>query len=196
MPPVIAKAFLALANESPIRRIAKDFIWERATDYAPKSSDRDYVRKSDVPWLDRFAAAGGRAIISGDVKMRHNPHEKLALYQHGFVVVFFEKQWAQWDFFQKSALMLHWWKVIIDKIKSAPNGTFWVVPCNYPKGNEQANLRNASLGLAKLLRDVPERANRPPASRPRSGRRQRMADERQSAFLATFDGAKNETEGA
>ena len=58
-----------------------------------------------MPWLDRFGAAGGRAIKSGDVRMRERPHEMLALYQHGFVVIFFERGTGGWDFFHKSALL-------------------------------------------------------------------------------------------
>jgi hypothetical protein len=149
----MAKVFLALLKERTVRRISEGLSFHLAADYAPKVSDRDYIKKSDIPWLDRFAAAGGHAVISGDVKMRHKPHEKLALYSHGFVVVFFEPQWSNWKFCRKSALMLHWWEEITTKIRSADKGTFWVVPCDWPpKGGE---LRNASLGLAQLLADRP-----------------------------------------
>ena len=41
----------------------------KARDYAPTKHDRDYVARSDVPWLERFAGDGGRAIISGNVEM-------------------------------------------------------------------------------------------------------------------------------
>lgn len=131
-------------------------IIEKAEDYAPKTSDADYVRKSDVPWLDRFARAGGKAVISGDVGMRRKPHERLALYDHGFVVIFFEKQWAGLTFFRKSSLLLHWWEEITTKLTTAQPGTFWVVPSSWPpKGGE---LRNVSLGLAQLLKDSPVRS--------------------------------------
>ena len=117
--------------------------------------DPDYVRKSDVPWLDRFAAAGGRAVISGDVKMRIRSHERLCLYQHGFVTIFFENQWNDWKFLRKTALLLHWWEEVATKIKTADRGTFWVIPASWPpKGGD---LENVSLGLAKLLKDSPNR---------------------------------------
>jgi hypothetical protein len=144
-----------------------------------------------VPWLDRFAAAGGHAVISGDVKMRHKPHEKLALYQHGFVVIFFEEQWAHWSSLRRSALMLHWWEEIAAKITTAAPGTFWVVPCSWPaKGGE---LRNASLGLAQLLKDSPhgEKALRK-ARKPSAPRTKPSEDVRQEAFLDKFNGMKND----
>jgi PIN like domain len=104
VPPVMAKVVLSLAKERPLRRITSDFVIESAKDYAPKKTDHDYVKGSDEPWLTRFAKAGGRGIISGDVRMRKIPHERLALYQHNFVVVFFEAQWGEWDFCRKSGL--------------------------------------------------------------------------------------------
>jgi hypothetical protein len=33
-----------------------------------------------VPWLKRFAADGGKVVISGDTKMKSVPHERLALW--------------------------------------------------------------------------------------------------------------------
>jgi hypothetical protein len=162
VPPALAKVFIAFAKERAIRRVSEGLVLERAVDYAPKPTDRDYIRKNDVPWIDRFAAAGGRAIISGDTKMRRRTHERLALYQHGFVVIFFEAQWGSWNFFRKTALMLHWWEAICDKIKNGDKGTFWAVPSAWPaKGGE---LRNVSLGLAQLLKDRPDSG---PNRRPR-----------------------------
>jgi hypothetical protein len=143
-------------------------VFEKAADYAPVSGDRDLVKNSDVPWLDRFAAAGGHAIISGDVKMRERAHERLALYHHGFVVIFFAPQWAQWNFFRKSSLMLHWWETIVHKIKTAENGTFWSVPKTWP--DTPGQLTNVSIGLAKLLKDNPD------ASKKRAPRRRTAAN--------------------
>nr|WP_294557011.1 hypothetical protein [uncultured Rhodopila sp.] len=164
MPSAFTNTFTALANEPVIRRATKGLVLEKAIDYAPKATDADYVRKSDVPWLDRFAAAGGRAIISGDVNMRIKHHEKLCLYHHGLVGIFFEKQWNGRNSFRKTALLLHWWEEVAAKIKTADRGTFWVIPTLWPpKGG---SLRNVSLGLAELLRDISE-TDRAPRQRKR-----------------------------
>lgn len=179
---MLAKAFIAFAQEPMIRRISKGIIWEKADDYVPKRTDRDYVRKSDVPWLDRFAAAGGHAIISGDVQMGKKPHEKLALYNHGFVVIFFELAWSRFSSLRRSALMLHWWEEIVTKIITADHGTFWVVPCVWPAAGGE--LRNASLGLAKLLKDSQTLRKKKRAPRKREAVRPTPAkDRRQEAFL-------------
>jgi hypothetical protein len=165
VPPAISKVFLALAKERAIRRTTKKLILEVAKDYAPKKTDDDYIKGSDAPWLTRFAKAGGYGVISGDTKMRRVPHERLALYRYNFIVIFFESQWSGWNFYHKSALLLHWWPVIAKKFETAPRGTFWVVPCNYSRDNLE--LRNVSIGLAQLLKDNPDRSPRSPKRKTR-----------------------------
>ena len=149
----MAKVFLNLVQHKRVAKTIKGLTFEQATDYAPQRGDADYQKGSDVGWLNRYAAAGGHAIISGDVNMRQNAHERFALYENGFVVVFFESQWGGWDVFHQSALMLHWWEIIVDKVRRADKGTFWVVPSAWPiKGGES---KNVSFGLAALLKDAP-----------------------------------------
>jgi hypothetical protein len=168
-----------LANERAIRHIAEGLIFQKAADYAPAPSDRDFIKKSDVPWLDKFAAAGGHAIISGDVKMRERVHERLALYHHGFVVIFFSAAWGQWSFCRKCGLMLHWWEEIVRKIRTAEKSTFWIVPPKWP--DTPGSLSNVSIGLAKLLKDNPDAAKkRTQRQRPAKVSR---TDERQTEML-------------
>jgi len=173
---------VALAKEGRFKRVSRRLVFKRAQDYAPRIGDRDYAARNDVPWLDRFAQEVGRAVISGDVKMRRRPHEMLAMYQHGFVVVFFEAQWGRWDFFRKSSLILHWWQEIVDRLENAERGTFWVVPAAWPI--EPGELRNVSLGLAQLLKDgprvKPKRARRKRVPTPR---RDGSAPEMSQGFL-------------
>ena len=99
----MAKVFVALAKERGFRRMTQGIEIEAAKDYAPKKTDDDYLKGNDVPWLTRFAKAGGKGIISGDVRMRTVPHERLALYRYNFIVIFFEGQWGGWDFCQNLA---------------------------------------------------------------------------------------------
>lgn len=169
VPPALAKVFIALAKERAIKRISGDLILQLANQYAPKSTDKDHVKKSDVPWLDRFAAAGGRAIISGDVKIREKPHERIVLYEHGFVTIFFERKWSTWSSVKRTAILLHWWEEVVDKIKNAESGTFWVIPSSWPE--KKGELRNVSMGLAQLLKDNPKAAKSKKGRVKNSGKR-------------------------
>lgn len=187
VPSTLAKVFIALSKEKVIQKCCQGLIFETAAEYAPQASDRDYIKSSDVPWLDRFAESKGHAIISGDKKMRQRPHERLALYQHDFVVIFFEASWSEWDFYKKSALMLHWWPQITTKIKTADKGTFWVVPADWPQRGA-GELRNVSFGLAKLLRDNPERKPRPiPPTSTSSVRKKKRPEETRQTSIPLSD---------
>jgi hypothetical protein len=141
IPSAMVKAFQAFANERQFRREVGAFEIRSARDYAPRKSDKDYAAKNDVPWLKRFAADGGKVIISGDTKMRNVPHERLALIEAGFVVVFFESQWSNWKFFRKCALLLHWWPVIAKTIRRARAKSFFHIPCTW---QEDGKLRRVS----------------------------------------------------
>jgi len=137
------------ANENQFRKISGNFVIKSAADYTPKPGDDDYRPKNDVPWLKRFADDGGKVVISGDVRMRGRPHERLALIEHGFLVIFFETQWSEWKFWRKCALLIHWWPVITAKIKKSGKASFYHVPCNWV---EDGKLRWVSNKDPKLLK--------------------------------------------
>jgi hypothetical protein len=103
--------------------------------------------------LDRFVAVGGHAIISGDVRMRERLHEMLALHQHEFLVLFYDRKTGGWNFFYKSAILPHWWEQVVEKIKTAHSSTFLAIPTNYPLSDKQ--LRQVSLRLPQILKDKP-----------------------------------------
>ena len=127
----VVKVLQAFANERQFSKISGNFIIKAAQDYTPKPGDDDFRLKDDVPWLKRFADDGGRVVISGDVRMRNKPHERLALVEHKFLVIFFENQWSDWKFWRKCALLIHWWPVIAAKIKRHKKPSFFHVPCNW-----------------------------------------------------------------
>lgn len=146
----MVKVFQTFASERQLRNLIKGaFEIKSAKDYTPQRGDVDYVPKSDVPWLKRFAADGGKVVISGNTKMKLVPHERLALIDGGFVVFFFESQWSGWKFFRKCSLLLHWWPQIAAKARRAKPGSFFHIPCNWP---EDGKLRKVSNEDPKALR--------------------------------------------
>jgi len=148
VPAAMVRAFQAFANERQFRKITGDFEIKSAADYTPLPGDADYDPNNDVPWLKRFAADGGKVVISGNTNMRYVPHERLALIELGFVVIFFENQWSNWKFFRKCALLLHWWPVVSRRIKRAKPG-FWHIPCHW---KEKGTLRKVSSEDPRLLK--------------------------------------------
>jgi len=156
MPAAMVRVFRSFHKEPSLRGIVKGFELEWAKDYTPSRDDPDYEAHNDVPWIKRYAAAGGRIIISGDVKMSSVPHERLALVQEGMVVVFFAPKWGGWQFCRKAALLLHWWPTILTHVRKAKPG-FYAVPCSWPE--ENAELREMStedMHLVKMQKQIAE----------------------------------------
>jgi hypothetical protein len=141
VPAAMVRVFQTFASEHQLKKLSGNFEVKSALDYTPQRSDPDYAPNNDVPWLKRFAADGGKVVISGDTKMKSVPHERLALIECGFVVIFFESQWSNWKFFRKCALLLHWWPQVATKVRRAKPGSFWHIPCSW---SEKGRLRKVS----------------------------------------------------
>ncbi len=138
MPMAMLRTFQSLAKEKRFQRVLDCGAVVSAKDYTPLITDKDYVRKSDVPWMRRYKEDGGRVIISGDVNMPDVPHQLLAIRELGMVIFFFPAQWNGWSFYYKSALLLVWWERIIAKAKTAEPGEMYHISKSW---NENEALR-------------------------------------------------------
>lgn len=143
----MARVFQTLANEGGFKKKVGQFEFVLARAYAPSKADPDYKPKNDVPWLEKFAKDGGKYVLSGDVEMRFKPHECLALQSQGFVTIFFERSWAQWEFFSKSALLMRWWPKVATKLKSAEPGTMWCIPSDWRDDQELRDVTPAQAAI-------------------------------------------------
>ncbi|WP_341705079.1 hypothetical protein [Ferrovibrio sp.] len=74
-----------------------------AKDYRPDGE------VGDAGWIPRFAADHGKVIISGDLSILDNAHERLALSEAGLTSFFFASRWGQANGFTKCAMLLQWW---------------------------------------------------------------------------------------
>lgn len=140
-PKVLVEVFRTFASVRQLKNKTGVFEVKSSRDYTPKPSDDDYIAKSDVPWIKRFAADGGTVIISGNTEMRYVPHERLALTQAGMLVFFFDSKWNNWDFFRKCSLLIYHWPAIARRIKQARPPAFWHIPLSW---NAKAKLRKTS----------------------------------------------------
>jgi hypothetical protein len=152
----MVKVFQTFATDKQLLKLSANLVIEKAQTYYPALHDPDYLRRNDAPWIRRFSKSGGTVIISGNTDMRARPHERKALVETGMVVIFFESSWNQWDFFRKSSLLLHWWPMIVQQLKTAKPTSFWHVPAMWPK-TANAKLRpvpNSDLKLEKMERQM------------------------------------------
>jgi PIN like domain len=161
----MVKVFQTFASERQLKRKTGTFEITSAVHFTPKPGDNDYLKKNDVPWIKRFAAAGGKVIISGNTEMRYVPHERLALIQAGMLVFFFDGKWNQWNFFRKCSLLIHHWPAIATRIKRGKAPAFWHIPLSW---HEKAKLRKVSTDDPKKLKierkAKPQRSARKPVA--------------------------------
>jgi len=187
VPPALVRVFQIFANERQLRKVTGNFEVKSARDYTPDPGDPDYVPKSDVPWLKRFAADGGKVVISGNTEMKNVPHERLALVELRLVVIFFENQWSNWKFFRKCALLLHWWPVIARTIKKSKAG-FWHIPCNWVEKGKLRKVSNEDQRALKIER-------RQLAARPRKRTTKIVPARSSDGPLFDYTDAKSEAKG-
>jgi len=148
IPIAMVKVFKAFAGEKQFQKISTNLSIESAKDYTPKPGDADYMPGNDAPWICRFAAAGGKVVISGNTDMMWKPHERLALLEQGLIVVFFEDRWNNWKFFTKCALLLFWWPILVARLRTAKPKTFWRILSVW---DEKAKLRELSTDDPRML---------------------------------------------
>lgn len=141
--------FAGFASERQFQKLSVGLTIRSARDYAPTKNDPDYIRKSDAPWIRRFAEDNGKVIISGDLNMMNRPLERTALVQEGMIVLFFGQPWHGWKFFKKSALLLHWWPQIAPLVETAPSPSFWRIP---PSWADDATLQPIPTSDKKLTK--------------------------------------------
>jgi hypothetical protein len=166
----MVRVFEGFGKERQLRILTAGLIIESARDYTPLPGDHDYLPSNDVPWIKRFSRAGGKVIISGNTRMRSQPHERLALVEEGMTVFFFERQWSNWKFCRKCALLMHWWPKIAAKAKRAGPATFWAIPSSW---DDKGALRKLSTEDTKLLKMERQIAAQPDKAAERKARRQR-----------------------
>lgn len=172
VPPGMVRAFQALANESKFRRLAPAKIVS-AAEYAPSLDEIRASGKSDVPWIVSYARAGGQVVLSGDVKMRQRPHERLALVQAGMVVFFFDRSWNNQCFWKKCSLLLHWWPNLVGVAATAPSPSFWQVPATWTARSKIKQVPHHDLKLERVERQI---AQGPEVRRLRRARRSAPSD--------------------
>lgn len=117
--------------ERGLRYLSTGITIVQAQDYYPNKRDADYSARDDSPWIRRFAADGGRVVISGDARMMTKPHERLALLECELTTIFFASPWHGWKFCRKCALVMHWWPALLDIVRN-PEPGFFRVPKSWP----------------------------------------------------------------
>lgn len=151
IPKHVAKALKELSGEERLLQVK---IYEARRYAVPKAV-------SDVPWLVKFARAGGKVVVSGDGKMRGKLHEQKALSDAGFIVFFLGRQWNNMRGHDKCAMIIRWWPFILKQMHAATPGQFFEIPmtwnpCGFkvvtPPSSEQLCAKRDSVTMPNAMR--------------------------------------------
>ena len=85
-------------------------------------------RTADQTWVPRFAAEGGRGIITADVNMLKRPHLMAAILASGVFGLLLPSAWAQARRHVQAASIIHFWPEIEATFSVAQPGEFWRMP--------------------------------------------------------------------
>jgi hypothetical protein len=79
---------------------------------------------ADTDWLAHLAAEGGWAILSGDLRITRNQHERDAWLSSGMVAFFTSRSWSKLPYWEKTWRIVRWWPNILQQanLVTAPAG--------------------------------------------------------------------------
>jgi len=94
---------------------------------------RDQLGMGDVPWIEDFAARGGRVVVSGDARMRNVALERAALEVAGLIAIFpsSKKYFDGLGRFGQIAYLVRWFPAIEQLARNAPRGTHYRLPPSF-----------------------------------------------------------------
>lgn len=86
--------------------------------------------EADVDWLERFAARGGRCVVSGDERMRDRPAERAALQGSGLIAVFPPEGrfWTPLRLHGQAAFLIRWFPVVVRLAEDSQPGDHFRLP--------------------------------------------------------------------
>ena len=94
----------------------------------------------DVDWIRRLADERDWIIISGDVRITRNPHERRAWQQAKLTAFFLKKGWINQNLWVQAAKLILWWPDIMEQAKRVEPGAGFLVPVNHTGRFEQVPL--------------------------------------------------------
>lgn len=129
LPPKWAPALEALTGNGVIVQHVRDLF-----------PDNHAVK--DVQWIERLHRERGWTVLSGDLRITKNPHERAAFLSTDLTMFFLDKSWGSHTLWDKSWRIVRWWPRILEQAKLVKPPAAFVVPLNFGSGQfEQLTLR-------------------------------------------------------
>lgn len=125
LPPRFAKALGALMDDG-----------ERVVHL----TSRFFPSTPDVEWIEALGREGGWIVISNDVRITRNVHERKAWQQSGLTAFFLKRAWSSQNYWLQAANLIRWWPDIMAQARKVSPGASFLVPFRYSGRFEQPRL--------------------------------------------------------
>ena len=115
-------------------------------------SDAGNRGASDVSWITEFARDNGKAILTADSDFHKRPHQVMAVWESGLIVIHLHAKWANSQRRVQAACILYWWEAIENTLAKSPSKRCWRVPLGFPK--KALELKNIGLDYERARRNL------------------------------------------
>lgn len=96
---------------------------------------------ADTNWIDRLGREGHWVIISGDLRIFKNRHEREAWRSAGLTTFFLAKGWINHRFWDQAWRLVRWWPMIVEVAELFEPGAAFEVPLQYGARSKLKQLR-------------------------------------------------------
>jgi PIN like domain len=118
----------------------------------------------DVSWVTKFAEAGGQVILSADGDFLNRPHQVMAIWDKGLVLIHLPTKWQNAKRHEQAAHILLWWGRIESVLRTATPRQCWRVPYEFSR---EAALTRLSVDYGRAQKKV-RKAERRTSDKPQS----------------------------
>lgn len=96
--------------------------------------DRFSPNTKDIDWISDLGQEGEWVVISADLRITKNKHEREAWRQAAITIFFFAKGWQNQDFWEQSWRLVRWWPRIAEQAELVQPGAAFQIPLSYKSG--------------------------------------------------------------
>ncbi len=90
--------------------------------------DKFKTNITDVEWINALKSEGNWVVISGDLRIMRNLHERAAWQESRLTVFFLAKGWTNVSYWVKAWKLVKWWPEVTSQAQRIKSGTSFIIP--------------------------------------------------------------------
>ena len=96
---------------------------------------------ADKAWIEALGLEGDWVVVSGDMRIWKNPHEKEAWKASSLTVFFLAQAWSRQKLWEKAWRLIRWWPRIEEMAAIVEAGAAYEIPLQYGAKGKLRQLR-------------------------------------------------------